>query len=179
MHYAAGALAVNATKLRDKFKNALASYTPPPAEPVKYSITFNPNGGSLTTGMTKTVAENTAIGELPTPTRNGWTFNGWFTAATGGTQISAETKATANATYYAQWTEIPVTPPTPTPPTPDQPAPPAIPGQPLKTLFGLCRDCVIITKDNKVLKYSAANQAVTLAGDYNPTALFAIAKNIT
>ena len=85
VHYVASALKKNATTLRDKFKDALASYTPPPPEPTKYSITFNPNGGTLTSGMTRTVTENTAIGELPVPTRSGWTFNGWFTAASGGT----------------------------------------------------------------------------------------------
>ena len=105
--------------LRDKFRDALASYTPTPPEPPKYSITFNPNGGTLTSGMTKTVTQNTAIGELPIPVRSGWTFNGWFTTASGGTQISAETVITANATYYAHWTEIPITPPTPDPPSTD------------------------------------------------------------
>lgn len=85
VHYVGDALAKKATNLRDKFKDALASYTPPPPEPTKYSITFNPNGGTLTSGMTRTVTENTAIGELPVPIRNGWTFNGWFTTASGGT----------------------------------------------------------------------------------------------
>lgn len=84
---------------------------------------------------------------------------------------------TTNVTYYARWTKIP-----------DggggggggdQPQPPADPDKPLKSMFGLCKDCVIITKDNKILKYSAGEQAITLVGDYAPTALFATAKNIT
>ena len=179
--YGGSALKKNATTLRDKFKDALASYTPPPPEPTKYSVTFNPNGGTLMSGMTRTVTENTAIGELPVPTRSGWTFNGWFTAASGGTQISAATVITANATYYAHWTEIPITPPTPDPPSPepDQPQPPPTPGQPLKTMFGLCRDCTIITKDNKILQYSAAAQKITLVGDYNPNEFLAVSTKIT
>ena len=131
--------------------------------------------------MTRTVTENTAIGELPIPARSGWTFNGWFTAASGGTQISAATVVTANATYYAHWTETPITPPTPDPPStdPGQPRPPPTPGQPLKTMFGLCRDCTIITKDNKILQYSAAAQRITLVGDYNPNEFLAVSTKIT
>ena len=45
-------------------------------------------------------------GELPTPTKDGNGFNGWFTAASGGSKIEATTKvtATSNHTLYAQWT---------------------------------------------------------------------------
>ena len=37
-------------------------------------------------------------------TKTGNTFNGWFTAATGGTQITAATVPTGDVTYYAQFT---------------------------------------------------------------------------
>ena len=47
----------------------------------------------------------TTLGTLPTPTRTGYTFKGWYTAASGGTQISTSTAVpAANTTYYAQWT---------------------------------------------------------------------------
>ena len=172
---------LQAQKNIDVFSDLLKDFQPTPPEPPKYSITFNPNGGTLTSGMTKTVTQNTAIGELPIPVRSGWTFNGWFTAVSGGIQINIATVVTANATYYAHWTEIPITPPTPDPPSPDpgQPQPPPIPGQPLKTMFGLCRDCTIITKDNKILEYSAAAQKITLVGDYNPNEFLAISTKIT
>ncbi len=50
-------------------------------------------------------AYNTALGTLSTPTRAGYTFNGWFTAPVGGTQISSTTATpSANTTYYAHWT---------------------------------------------------------------------------
>ena len=73
-----------------------------------YTVTWNPNGGSVSpTSITKT--HGSTLGELPTPTRAAdaqytYTFKGWFTAATGGTQISASTTVTGNVTYYAQWT---------------------------------------------------------------------------
>ena len=73
-----------------------------------YTVTWNPNGGSVSpTSTTKT--HGSTLGTLPTPTRAAdvqytYTFKGWFTAATGGTQISASTTVTGNVTYYAQWT---------------------------------------------------------------------------
>lgn len=73
-----------------------------------YTVTWNPNGGTVDpTSTTKT--HGSTLGTLPTPTRAAdaqytYTFKGWFTAATGGTQISASTTVTGNVTYYAQWT---------------------------------------------------------------------------
>ena len=66
------------------------------------TITFNANGGKVST-TSKTVNGGTAIGTMPTPTRSGYTFTGWFTAKTGGTKVYTTTKATANMTLYAQW----------------------------------------------------------------------------
>ena len=46
---------------------------------------------------------------LPTPTRTGYTFSGWFTAASGGTKIGAggaKYTPTKNITLYAQWSPI-------------------------------------------------------------------------
>ena len=40
---------------------------------------------------------------MPTPTRSGYTFTGWFTAKTGGTKVYSTTKVTNNMTLYAQW----------------------------------------------------------------------------
>ncbi len=48
---------------------------------------------------------NPSIGSLPTPTRSGYGFDGWYTAATGGTKITDSTKVTANTTIYAHWTK--------------------------------------------------------------------------
>ena len=48
---------------------------------------------------------NPSIGSLPTPTRSGYGFDGWYTAANGGTKITDSTKVTANTTLYAHWTK--------------------------------------------------------------------------
>ena len=69
---------------------------------VMCTVTFNPNGGSVSP-TTKTVQSGTAVGTLPTPTRSGHTFAGWFTAQTGGTQITSATIVNGNVTYWARW----------------------------------------------------------------------------
>jgi len=68
-----------------------------------YTITFNPNGGEITptSGSTDTDGK---LASLPTPTRTGYTFSGWYTAVTGGTQITTSTEFSANTTIYARWT---------------------------------------------------------------------------
>lgn len=80
-----------------------------------YTLTANANGGTIpsTTGWsgtggsaTKSVAYQATYGTLPTPTRTGYTFAGWYSAATGGTSVtSSTTMGAANATIYARWTE--------------------------------------------------------------------------
>ncbi|MBQ8686217.1 MAG: InlB B-repeat-containing protein, partial [Alphaproteobacteria bacterium] len=45
---------------------------------------------------------------LATPTRAGYVFNGWYTAASGGTKVGAAGASytpTSNITLYAQWTQ--------------------------------------------------------------------------
>ena len=68
------------------------------------TVTFNANGGSCSTS-TKDVDKGSAIGSLPTPTRSGYTFVGWYTSQDGGTApITASTVISDAVTYYAHWT---------------------------------------------------------------------------
>ena len=71
----------------------------------KYTVTFNANSGSVSTASMSVTFDST-YGTLPTPTRTGYTFDGWYTAASGGTRIqSTNTVSTANNhTLYAHWT---------------------------------------------------------------------------
>ncbi len=73
------------------------------ASEYQYTVSFSGNGGANAANVT--VLKGDAIGTLPTSTREGYLFDGWFTAPDGGTQISAATVPTANVTYYAHWTE--------------------------------------------------------------------------
>ena len=69
------------------------------------TVTFNANGGSSTSSA-QTVTSGSAI-TLPSASRTGYTFNGWYTAASGGTKVGnagASYTVTANITLYAQWT---------------------------------------------------------------------------
>lgn len=76
-----------------------------PPEPEAYLITFDANGGKVeTTSMT--TGTNGKLASLPTPTREGYTFVGWFTARSGGQQITLNTVFGGNTTVYAQWTPI-------------------------------------------------------------------------
>ncbi|MGF6989668.1 putative repeat protein (TIGR02543 family) [Lachnospiraceae bacterium PM6-15] len=69
-----------------------------------YSIFFNGNGGSLDTEG-KVVTYGSTYGELPTPTRPGYTFKGWFTSKTGEKQVLSTmlVEITQNQNLYAQW----------------------------------------------------------------------------
>ncbi|MDR1442271.1 MAG: InlB B-repeat-containing protein, partial [Bifidobacteriaceae bacterium] len=42
-------------------------------------------------------------GPLPTPTRTGYIFKGWYTTPTNGTQITTTTTINNDTTLHAQW----------------------------------------------------------------------------
>ena len=70
-----------------------------------YTVQFDANGGSCDTAS-RSVTNNSTYGTLPEPARTGCTFEGWYTAATGGTKVTADSKytAAADSTLYAHWT---------------------------------------------------------------------------
>ena len=73
-------------------------------EGIPYTVTFDPNGGECDT-VSKTVVYYDKYGELPIPTRYGYTFDGWYTAADGGSRrYETTTMSTASDhTLYAHW----------------------------------------------------------------------------
>lgn len=74
--------------------------------PNKYTLSFNPNGGTVNP-TSKTVSYGNPYGNLPTPTKKGSRFLGWFTEKDGGTQVSSTTTMGAsNVTLYAHWNSI-------------------------------------------------------------------------
>ena len=76
----------------------------PTAAAKTYTITLNANSGTVTPASIKVESGKTYLGLLPTPTRKGYKFDGWYTTKTGSTKITSTTKATANRTIYAHWT---------------------------------------------------------------------------
>ncbi|MCL2020214.1 MAG: InlB B-repeat-containing protein [Oscillospiraceae bacterium] len=72
---------------------------------VGYTITFNVNGGNALTPSTAATAANGRLASLPTPTRTGHTFMGWYTTETGGTEVTVNMTFTQNSTIYARWSQ--------------------------------------------------------------------------
>lgn len=70
------------------------------------NVTFNANGGSVSKNNA-TVYVTSTYGSLPTPVRDYYTFNGWYTNASGGTRVTADTivYSTDKHTLYAHWSE--------------------------------------------------------------------------
>ena len=76
---------------------------------------YNP-GGSYTSNSSVTLyaqykgTDTVASVKLPTPSRTGYTFDGWYTSKTGGTKRGAAgdtyTPPAAGETLYAHWTPI-------------------------------------------------------------------------
>lgn len=105
---------------------------PNPIPPSGYTVSFNTNGGSSISSITSTKSFNGwnnsspgtfsgttyTYGEgsgyitanyknnsvnLPTPTKSGYTFGGWYTASSGGTKVNNTYTPTENITLYAHW----------------------------------------------------------------------------
>ena len=79
-----------------------------PATPVVVGVrvTFDLNADDAkcsTTGMT--VRKGYTYGTLPVPTREGYDFKGWFTAKSGGKEVTSKTKVNDDKahTLYAHW----------------------------------------------------------------------------
>lgn len=73
------------------------------------TVTFNANGGDAVAPVTRTVGA--VLGALPTPTRTGYGFDGWFTDdGTFANQVDANTVVPEGGmTLYAKWTQGSVT----------------------------------------------------------------------
>ena len=72
------------------------------------TITLNAVGGTVPAGSV-TVTKGEAFGSLPTPTRTGYSFTGWFTAVEGGTPVTAESIYNDGdpQVLYAHWEALP------------------------------------------------------------------------
>ena len=71
---------------------------------LRFAITFDPTGGSVSPSEAETDAAGLLSG-LPAPAREGYTFLGWFTAASGGEQVTEDRIYEADTVLYARWTK--------------------------------------------------------------------------
>lgn len=75
--------------------------------PITHTVTFDANGGSVSPSA-QTVAEGSLIGQLPTPTRTGYQFLGWFDSKNSGSMEVTPGSIYVNEdqTLYALWKPI-------------------------------------------------------------------------
>ncbi len=75
----------------------------------------NGNGTSYSSGASYTANSgatlyaqwtNPTYGTLPTPTKTGYIFDGWYTSASGGTKVTSSSTVLSNTTLYAHWSKI-------------------------------------------------------------------------
>ena len=70
-----------------------------------YTVTFNLNyAGSINT--TQSVTSENAVSEPEVPTRDGYTFGGWYTDENCTAAYNFSTSVTADIILYAKWTEV-------------------------------------------------------------------------
>ncbi|MCL1866433.1 MAG: InlB B-repeat-containing protein, partial [Oscillospiraceae bacterium] len=74
-----------------------------------FTVTFNANGGTVSPASALTGADSKLTVPLPTPTRAGYKFLGWFTATSGGDKIPADKVYDKDTPVYAQWESVKVT----------------------------------------------------------------------
>ena len=101
-----------------------------------WSITYVTDGGTINGEYPTTYTKGT-VTVLPTNvTKSGYTFLGWFTAASGGVQVKQiEATETGEKTFYARWQKNVLPPPPITPGTPSAPVTPAKPAAPVGLPF--------------------------------------------
>jgi uncharacterized repeat protein (TIGR02543 family) len=70
-----------------------------------YTVSFDGNGGSAPSAQTVNAGSSTT---LPSTTRSGYNFNGWYTSSSGGTSVGGSGSAytpSSSVTLYAHWTQ--------------------------------------------------------------------------
>ncbi len=76
-----------------------------------YTVTLNPNGGTVSVSSVVTAPGGALTAALPRPSRSGFSCQGWFTASTGGTRVTDNTGTVVSGfagfsqdtVLYAQW----------------------------------------------------------------------------
>lgn len=77
-----------------------------------YSSSWTTKGDWTTSSSSKTATKkytyNAQFGTMPTPSRTGYTFKGWYDSISGGTRYDSTSRVAfdSNTTLYAQWTAI-------------------------------------------------------------------------
>ena len=72
-----------------------------------YTVYLNANSGTGVPGSVSVIYGS--VYSLPTPTRDGYSFDGWYTSRNGGSYYSSfgTWNETSGKTLYAHWTKLP------------------------------------------------------------------------
>ena len=73
----------------------------------RYTVKFETNGGSSI--KAQTISRNNVAKAPETPTKDGFTFDGWYSDKELTSVFDFETKITKSITLYAKWKEVPDT----------------------------------------------------------------------
>ena len=75
---------------------------PAPPSTTNVTVSFRPEGGSAVADMS--VAAGATLPYVPTSTRTGYTFRGWYTGVNGsGSMLTTSTRIEKSTIYYAHW----------------------------------------------------------------------------
>jgi len=107
-----------------------------------WRVSFDGNGGSVAPTYWN-VAMGESLDALPTPTRPGHAFMGWWTQRAGGTLVSPSFAAESNMTLYAHWRAY------------DDPLPPVGGDTGVASVMGDCADLRLGENVKTVDEYNA------------------------
>lgn len=85
-------------------KNVSKTDSSAPSKSELYTVIFDLNYGQPREYNTQTVMAGKTVEKPAAPDRNGYSFNGWYTKKSGGSQFDFNTKIISNLTLYAHWT---------------------------------------------------------------------------
>jgi uncharacterized repeat protein (TIGR02543 family) len=77
---------------------------------VKKLVSFDSDGGTSVSNKYVYYGSGRTYGTLSDPTKTCYTFDGWYDAATSGSQVTSSTEVTSTdltQTLYAYWTAVP------------------------------------------------------------------------
>ena len=94
-----------------------------------YDVTFNVNGGSAVTKQT--INHNEKVSKPTDPTKDGYTFGGWYTDVECTQAYDFNSNVTEDLSLYAKWTEV-VVEPEPETPVIEEPTTPTEPETPVE-----------------------------------------------
>ena len=101
---------IEATTTDGQYKEIHSDFQIGDPPPSTYTVSLNVNGGSVSP-TSITVSANGTYSGLPTPSRTGYDFTGWFTASSGGDKKENGSPIASNSDHslYAHWSAKKVT----------------------------------------------------------------------